>query len=481
MFTQRMNQVANGLTAMGLEKGDRVVILMSNGAPMAESLMGAMMGGFVSAPLNTSVTDDAISSMIVDSGAKAIICSDDQVDRIDNMMNNLPIAIARNRICAGNERTRWTNYKNWREAQSTDRPIVKIEPNDYLNIIYSSGTTGQPKGIIHTHQGRRDWAYDLAIALRYDSSSRFLATIGLYSNITWVGMLCTLLTGGTLLISEKFDAVAMWGMLERDRITHLSMVPIMYERMMAVADNDSFNTAALRGMMSAGSPLREPIKAAIFERFNCGIIELYGLTEGVITTLDPEDAAGRLASVGLPLLGTDLKILNEANQECPSGKTGEIVSSGRIVMPEYFGRRDATEEALWIDKDGMHWLRTGDIGYLDDEGYLYIVDRKKDMILSGGQNIYPQDIEAVIVEHPDVKDVAVIGVKSMKWGETPLALVSLKNDNGDRVEIQAWTNEKLGKQQRISGIEFIDEIPRNPNGKILKRELRKTYKDRFFD
>jgi acyl-CoA synthetase (AMP-forming)/AMP-acid ligase II len=201
----------------------------------------------------------------------------------------------------------------------------------------------------------------------------------------------------------------------------------------------------------------------------------------VITTLDPEDAATRLSSVGLPLLGTDLKILDEADTECPVGTAGEVVSSGRIVMPEYLGRAEASKEALWVDEDGMHWLRTGDIGYLDEEGYLYIVDRKKDMILSGGQNIYPQDIEAVIVSHPDIEDVAVIGVKSKKWGETPLALITLKNGKGRSEDIKLWANERLGKQQRIAGLEFIDEIPRNPNGKILKRDLRETYKDRIFD
>ena len=481
LFTQRMNQVANGLRAMGLKKGDRVIILMSNSAAMAESLLGAMMGGFVSAPLNISVTDNAIQSMIIDSGAKAIICSDDQAERIDIMLGSLPKSIARNRVCAGAKRASWERYSDWRNCQSIERPSVKIESDDYLNIIYSSGTTGQPKGIVHTHQGRRDWAYDLAIALRYDSSSRFLATIGLYSNITWVGMLCTLLTGGTLLISEKFDAAALWGQCERDRITHLSMVPVMYERMMAVEDNKSYNTQSMRGMMSAGSPLRAPVKAALFDRFDCGIIELYGLTEGVITTLDPEDAEQRLSSVGLPLIGTDIKILDDNDKECPAGTSGEIVSSGRIVMPEYFRREDATRDALWIDNAGTHWLRTGDIGYLDDEGYLYIVDRKKDMILSGGQNIYPQDIEAVIAQHPNVKDVAVIGVTSSKWGETPLALVTLKNGQGDGADVRDWSNKKLGKQQRIVGVELIKEIPRNPNGKILKRELRKTYKDHVFD
>ncbi|WP_371395690.1 class I adenylate-forming enzyme family protein [Fretibacter rubidus] len=480
-FAENLNRIANGIAAMGLSKGDCVIVIMRNGAAMAETLFGLMMGGFVSAPLNLSVTDDALVNMIIDSGAKALVVTDDQLGRVDALLPRLPKAIHINKICAGQPYKDWTDFQSWKMAQSTARPDVTIAPDDYLNIIYSSGTTGQPKGIVHSHKGRRDWAYDLSIALRYNSSARFLATIGLYSNITWVGMLCTLLSGGTLIISEKFDAKALWQQIERDRVTHLSMVPVQYERMMDVDSHAQYDVSSMQGMMSAGSPLREPVKAALFERFDCGIIELYGLTEGVITTLDPEDAAGRLASVGLPLMGTDIVILDDNDRPCKAGQSGEILSYGRIAMPGYLGREDASREALWVDGKGRHWLRTGDIGFLDDDGYLYIVDRKKDMILSGGQNIYPQDIEAVLVTHDDVSDVAVIGVKSHKWGETPIAIVAPKNGAFDTDAVKAWANAKLGKQQRIAGIDIIDEIPRNPNGKILKRELRKRYEGQIFD
>jgi len=479
-FNFRINQVANGLIEMGLEKGDRVVVLMSNGMPMMECLFGIMAGGFVSAPLNVSVSNEAIINMVRDSQAKAIIATEDHRDRLDEISEFLPETCSINRVCTGAERKGWIGYDNWRDAQMDTKPSVKILPDDYLNIIYSSGTTGLPKGIVHTHAGRRDWAYDLAIALRYNSSARFLVTIGLYSNITWVGMLCTMLAGGTVLINGKFDAENIWQRLQDDQITHLSMVPVMYERMMG-ANHEAFDVTSMCGMMSAGSPLRETVKGALFERFECGIIELYGLTEGVITTLDPEDAKGRLASVGLPLLGTDLKILDGSDLECSVGQPGEIVANGRIVMPEYYNRPDATRDAVWIDDAGTHWLRTGDIGYLDKEGYLYIVDRKKDMILSGGQNVYPQDIEAILLTHPNVKDAAVIGVKSKAWGETPLAVIASQNGEFDGPALRKWVNEKLGKQQRIVGVDLIDEIPRNPNGKILKRQLRETYKGQVFD
>ena len=479
-FNERTYQVANGLISMGLKKGDRVVVLMSNGLPMMEALFGIMAGGFVSAPLNVSVSDEAILNMVLDSGAKAIFASEEHASRIEALANKLPKATYENRICAGSSSQGWRSFSQWRDAHSKARPEVKLSPEDYLNIIYSSGTTGQPKGIVHTHRGRRDWGYDMALTLRYNSSARFLVTIGLYSNITWVGLLSTMLAGGTVLINGKFDAQELWQRIERDKITHLSMVPTLYERMMDF-DHDAYDGSSMQSLMSAGSPLRESVKAALFERFDCGVIELYGLTEGVITTLDPEDAIGRLSSVGLPLLGTDLKILDDQDMECETGQTGEIISCGRIVMPEYFNKEEVTKESLWVDAQGTHWLRTGDIGYLDGEGFLYIVDRKKDMILSGGQNVYPQDIEAIMILHDEVRDVAVIGVKSQKWGETPLAVIAAKNGHLDKEALKTWTNKQVGKQQRIVDIDIIDEIPRNPNGKILKRELRKIYEGRVFD
>ena len=225
--------------------------------------------------------------------------------------------------------------------------------------------------------------------------------------------------------------------------------------------------------MCCGSPLSASLKAAAIERLDCELIELYGLTEGLITTLAPEDVRRRIASVGKPIPGTDLRILGPDDREVPAGESGEIVGRGRIVMSGYHARPDANEDATWVDERGRKWLRTGDIGRLDAEGFLYIVDRKKDLILSGGQNIYPADIESVMLGHPDVAEVAVIGVPSERWGETPLAVVVARpGATRDAAGLTAWTNERVGRQQRIRGVAWRDSLPRNANGKILKRELR---------
>ena len=203
--------------------------------------------------------------------------------------------------------------------------------------------------------------------------------------------------------------------------------------------------------------------------------------ESILVASGLLDAEGRWASVGKPLIGTDICIVGNDDSLLPANQSGEIVSRGRITMPGYWNRDDATAEAEFIDPDGRQWLRSGDIGYVDDDGYLYIVDRKKDMILTGGQNVYPQDIEAILVEHEQVDDVAVIGLPSTRWGETPVALVVPVNGHQPDIEsLREWANRRLGKQQRLADIILRSELPRNPNGKILKRELRVEYGDREY-
>jgi acyl-CoA synthetase (AMP-forming)/AMP-acid ligase II len=241
--------------------------------------------------------------------------------------------------------------------------------------------------------------------------------------------------------------------------------------------------------MCCGSPLALELKRRALTELGGQFIELYGLTEGLITTLAPEDAVERPASVGKPLPGTDIRLIGDDDREVPAGVAGEIVGRGQITMAGYWNRPDADAECTWIDADGRRWLRTGDIGRLDDEGFLYLVDRKKDMIISGGQNIYPADIEAVLVTHPDVAEVAVIGVPSVRWGETPLAIVvprsapsalpagSAPAADEAAARLRDWVNKRVGKQQRIAGVRFVASLPRNPNGKILKRELRRLYPD----
>ncbi|WP_262695387.1 class I adenylate-forming enzyme family protein [Kordiimonas aquimaris] len=471
-FNEATNRLANALINQGISVGCNVGVVMSNSLEMVEVLVGIMKSGACSVPINLSVSNDALTAMLEDADAATIFASEEQRDRLNQYVIDRPnIKI----ISLSN------NYDSFKATGSIENPTLLIEDDAPLNIIYSSGTTGTPKGILHTHKGRRDWAYDLAIALRYHGAARTLFTIGLYSNISWVAMLSTLLAGGTLIVHKAFDPAEALKAIETHKITHFAMVPIQLQRVYEAAQNSTYNLASVSAIMSCGSPLHAQLKANLFKLLgDTVVIELFGLTEGVITTLDPEEAEGRMASVGKPLIGTDIKIIGDNDQEVAIGDTGEIVGSGRIVMPGYLNRPGATKEATWVDPNGKAWLRTGDIGQLDADGYLYIVDRKKDMILSGGQNIYPQDIEALLIGNQAISEVAVVGVPCPKWGETPLAVVvPHETSNLDANEITTWANNKLGKQQRIRATVLTSSLPRNANGKILKRELRKKYESMF--
>jgi acyl-CoA synthetase (AMP-forming)/AMP-acid ligase II len=472
-FGARVNRVANGLIAAGCGQGARVGVVMDNSTAMVEVMFGAMKAGAVVAPLNTSVADDAIDAMLRDAGVAAVFTTPAHQGRISSRV----LAQAKLHIVAnGQAAAPWTSYAAWRDSQAPDAPGVVLAPDAACNIIYSSGTTGQPKGIVHTHQGRLDWAHDLGHALRYHCGARLLIATGLYSNISWAGMLPTLILGGTLVIRPGFDALDILKTIARERITHASMVPVQFQRLLEHPEFEAHDRSSVLAMMCCGAPLPLHVKEALFEKFACGVIELYGSTEGVITTLAPEEAPGRMASVGKPLPGEDILILDGDDRPVAVGEPGEIVALSRFAMTGYWNKPEATAETFWIDAQGRKWLRSGDIGRLDAESYLFITDRKKDMIISGGQNIYPADLESVLVRHPDVSDCAVFGVPSERWGETPLALVVLREGASIKADaLRDWTNAQLGKQQRLSAVELRSSLPRNANGKLLKRELRAPY------
>lgn len=487
-FGRSVRQVANGLLGGGLEHGDRVVLLMSNSLEMAEAIFGTACAGLTVVPLNVSITDQAVLKMLIDSNARAVIASDEHVARIENVRRDLPAGLAGDvaaRLFAVDSpeagKNTWRSFADLRDGASATTPEVDIRGSDSCNIIYSSGTTGLPKGIVHSHACRMGWAADMSISLRYHSGARTLVTLGMYSNITWVAMLSTILSGGTLVIRSRFEQQDCLQVIEKERVTHFAMVPVQYQRLLEYERFGDYDLSSLQAYMCCGSPLSVQMKRDIAKRIPGDLIELYGLTEGLVTILPPEDVPEKIASVGRPCPGQDIRIIGDDGSELDVGEAGEIVGVSRLMMSGYHNNPDATRDATWEDDSGRRWLRTGDIGRLDSEGFLYLVDRKKDMIISGGQNVYPADIEAVLVLHDSVNETAVIGLPSRKWGETPVAVVvphpGIEFDSG---EFTTWANTRLGRQQRLSATIVVDALPRNPNGKVLKRELRTRYESLEF-
>ena len=348
--------------------------------------------------------------------------------------------------------------------------------DDAFNIIYSSGTTGTPKGILHDYRFRQRQMVRMS-RFGLDGEAINLVSTPLYSNTTLVSVLPTLFHGGTLVIMAKFDARRFLELAEKHRVTHAMLVPVQYQRILADPEFDRFDLSSFKLKLCTSAPLRPDVIADAMARWPGNIREVYGLTEGGISTsLDCAAHPDKWNTVGVPTEGAEVRVIDDAGNELPQGETGELVGRAISMMRGYVNRPEQTVEMLWRSPEGDVFYRSGDMGRIDEDGFIHILDRRKDMIISGGFNIYAVDLEKALLAHPAVDDAAVIGIPSEQWGETPLGLVVLKPGHKDSgPAILAWANNKLGKSQRISAIEFREELPRSTIGKILKRELREPY------
>jgi acyl-CoA synthetase (AMP-forming)/AMP-acid ligase II len=275
----------------------------------------------------------------------------------------------------------------------------------------------------------------------------------------------------------KFDAAAYLELAQQERITHTMLVPVQYQRLMARPDFERHDLSSFRTKFSTSAPFSAALKADVLQRWPGGLVEFYGMTEGGGTCiLEAHVHPDKLHTVGQPAQGHDIRLIDEAGREVPPGQAGEIVGHSPGMMKGYHNRPEKTREAEWYDAQGRRYIRTGDIGRFDAEGFLILLDRRKDMIISGGFNIYPSDLEGVLRQHPAVHDVAVVGVPSELWGETPVAFVVRRPEHDVAADaLRAWVNERVGKTQRLADLRYLDELPRSAIGKVLKRELRDQY------
>jgi len=459
-YWQRAQRLAATLAAHGVGPGDSVASIAASCVDYAVLWAAVLRLRATIAPLAPSSTPDQIAAMVADSGAQLVFV--DAANRAEF-----------GAVLAGRTLVDLDALDAWLDADAVLPPLAPLDPAAGFNIIYSSGTTGTPKGIVQSCT-MRSLHITGARRLGYSASSVTLCSTPLYSNTTLVSFIPTLAWGGTVVLMPKFDTAKWLQHAEMTQTTHAMLVPVQYRRLLADPGFDATDLSSLQMKFCTSAPFAADLKADVLRRMPGGLVEFFGMTEGGVGfMLVAHEHPDKLHTVGLPQPGHEVRIIDEDGHDVPPGTPGEIVGRSPATMNGYRNRPDLTAKAYWIDSDGKEWLRTGDIGRLDEDGFLTLMDRAKDMIISGGFNIYPSDLEAVLLALPGVVEAAVVGIASDAWGETPVAFVVAPDGDADALRTAA--NAKLGKTQRLAAVVLTDELPRSHIGKVLKRELRDGY------
>ena len=409
-----MDRFAAALQRDGIKVTETIAICAGSSWEYLIAFMGALRAGVAVSPLAQSSTADQLVSMLQDSSAKLFFLDKSVSETLGAVDSQFPVRrIALDQSSAGDSFEAWL-------AQEGEAPApVAIKPEWPFNIIYSSGTTGAPKGIVQSHAFR--WTpIARGAVLHYGPTAVTLVSTPLYSNTTLGPVLSTLGHGGALVLMKKFDALAFLQLAEQHRATHAMLVPVQYRRIMAHPEFERFDLSSFLMKFATSAPFAAELKADVVRRWPGGLVEFYGLTEGGGSfMLAAHDHPDKLHTVGKPVPGHDIRLIDEDGRELAQGEVGEVVGRSSAMMTGYHNQPDKTAAAEWFSPEGVRYIRTGDVGQFDEDGFLTLMDRKKDMIISGGFNIYPSDIEAVLAQHPAVLEAAVVGMPSEAWGESP--------------------------------------------------------------
>ncbi|ALL14495.1 class I adenylate-forming enzyme family protein [Caulobacter henricii] len=468
-FDALVDRVAAALQRDGIKPGEAVAVCALSSIPYTAVFLGGLRAGVAVAPIAPSSTPEAIAGMVADCGAKLYFLD----AGVAEAQTPAPVPV---RLIALDGSGAGEAFDAWLAPEGAQPTLVEIAPEAAFNIIYSSGTTGTPKGIVQSHGMR--WKHVFrGDAVGYGPTAVTLLSTPLYSNTTLVVFFPTLAGGGTVILMKKFDAGRYLDLAQTHRMTHTMLVPVQYRRLMERPDFDSYDLSTTHLKFCTSAPFAAHLKADVLKRWPGGLVEYFGMTEGGGTCiLMAHEHPDKLHTVGRPAPGHDIRLIDEEGVQVGPGVVGEIVGRSAGMMNGYHGQPGKTAEATWISPEGERFIRTGDVGRFDEDGFLTLMDRKKDMIISGGFNIYPSDLEAEIVRHEAVAEAAVVGVPSDAWGETPVAFVALKaGTSATAEEIRTFVNGRVGKTQRIAEVHLVDALPRSHIGKVLKRELRDSW------
>ena len=478
---ERAGRVAHALLAEGVGPQDRVAFLDKNGPAYFEVLFGGSKINAVNVAVNWRLAPTEVAYVVNDAEAKVLFVGPDFVEPVASIEDQL--GTVRRVVVLQGDHPKYEPYERWLAGQPATDPGVESAPGDVAMQLYTSGTTGQPKGVMLTNTNFDGIIGPLATELGLGPSAVSLVAMPLFhiggSGWALVGMA----NGAHSVVVREVDPAAILQAIAGHRVTHAFLVPAVLMFMLATPGCADIDFSSLHTIAYGASPISEDVLLRSLSTFGCGLVQLYGMTEttGAITALlaadhDPGGPhADRLRSCGRPLPGVEIRLVDPATgRDCPTGAVGELWVRTTQNMRGYW--KQPEETARTINADG--WLRTGDAGYFDADGYLYLHDRVKDMIVTGGENVYPAEVENVLMAHPGIADVAVIGVPSETWGETVKAVVvpapgvSLAATPED---IIAFARERLAHFKCPKSVDFVEVLPRNPSGKVLKRELREPY------